>query len=257
MIRAAPLLYWFPGVAEPPSAYAARFRDATGNPRGAFSRNSEGPEERLRGCLAAPFHDVLAVYTPATQRWDRVAKGVWIGTRPDTGPADFARPEQFTGYRRTLGDGQQWLIPIANPFAALCSLPSHDVLRDGEWRREIADRYRALSDRAAVLSAEVRVAVLEGRSEVDLDLPDEELRGLMADVLALNYDLTLAEMSALRLFGPAVYWPVIAAFIDWDGQREALLQAMGGGTSSGPFGGTAPENTSATPSTAPPAAGTA
>lgn len=253
----APLMYWFPGRLDPAPEYAARFRDAAGSERGCFSRQSEGPEAALRGCLASPMHDVYVVYQPGVQRWDRLVAGVWLGARKDATPQQFARPRQFTGYRRLLGDGNDWIIPIANPFARLCGLPAHDVLRDGAWTREIAEQYLALSERATAMACQVRIAVLEGRAE-GIDMPDGELRQLMADVVALNYDLTLAEMSVLRLFDPSVYWPVVSALIDWDGTREALADSAAESARPGtPFGDSAPPDISAMPVPAPPAVGTA
>jgi len=257
MIRPAPLLYWFPGRLEPSPEYAGRFRDESGAERGCFSRSSEGPAKGIRGCLASPMHDVFVVYRPEVQRWDRLAPGVWIGAVKSAVPADFARPRLYNGYHRTLGDGNEWVIPIANPFAALCSLPAHDVLCDGSWRRQIAERYLDLSERAAALACEVRTRVLDGRTE-GLEMPDDELRQLMADVLGLNYDLTVEEMSVLRLFDPTVNWPVVSAFIDWENTRQALADAAAeSARTGGPFGESGPPATSGTPATAPPDAGIA
>lgn len=254
----ASLLYWFPGRIEPAPAYAARFRDPAGQERGCFSRSSQGPETGVRGCLASPMHDVCVVYQPHAQRWDRLSPDTWIGAAKEkASPERFARPRQYNGYRRTLGDGHEWLIPVANPFARLCSLPAHDVLRDGAWVREVDENYRALSERAAELSAEVRIAVLERREEIDCAPSDADMRNLMANILALNYDLTIEEMSALRLFDPSMYWSVVSAFIDWEETRSSLLRLMEGGQAAAPFGGFAPQDTSATSPTASMAGGTA
>lgn len=248
MIHHAPLLYWFPGRLDPAPEYAARFRDDAGNERGGFSRNSDGPEKDTRGCLASPMHDVIVVYRPTVQRWDRIAPGVWLGCTRDATPDLFARSRQYNGYPCTLGDGHTWTIPVANPMAALCSLPAHDVLTDGTWQRRLDEAYTALSERAADLAAQVRAAVLDGKAE-GIELPDGDLRQIMADCLALNYDLTLPEMSVLRLFSPAVYWPVVAALIDWEGTRQAMAAAMGGrpGAGGDPFGDSAVPTTSASP----------
>jgi hypothetical protein len=254
----APILYWFPGSTEPPAAYAARFQDSTGADRGAFSRQSEGPDPGIRGCLASPMCGVWVCYRPQDQRWDRIAPGVWLGAGRGCKPELFARSHQYTGYRRTLGDGNEWVIPIANPFARLCSLPAHDILRDGAWVREIDERFRSLSDQAAALSERVRLAMFDGHPDEasTLEMDDDEQRKLFADVLALNYDLTLAEMSALRLFDPAAYWSVASAFIDWDGTKQAMAEAIvGGGQSAAPFGDFVRSGTSATVATVPVAVG--
>jgi len=193
------------------------------------------------------MHSVIATYVPSVQRWDRIEPGAWIGVARNVQPEQFARPRQFRGYAVELGDGNAWMIPIANPFAPECSLPAHDVLRDGVWVRQIADRYIALSARAADLSAQVRAAVLAGKAADGLPMDDDELRNLFAAVLALNYDLTLQEMSALRLFSPDTYWPVVAAFIDWATTEKALEDLARQGD---PFGGSVPPDTSATDSPA-------
>lgn len=248
----APLQYWFPNALEVPAAYQARFRDAAGRERCNLARHAQGPEEGKRGLLAAPAHDVVCNYRPQAQRWDRVAPGVWIGIEPALAiPERFARPAQFAGYRRKLGDGREWVIPVANPWAPSCALPSHDVLRDGEWVRQISDQYRALCAEAADLAERVRCAFLARPGGAPaVDVPDGQLRDLLSRVLGLNYDLTIEEMSALRLFGPEVYWPAVAAFLDWDAMQANILAAVEAARSGQPpFGGASePAATSAGPS---------
>jgi hypothetical protein len=242
----APILYWFRNALDIPDAWQWRF--AGGACRAPMS---EGPEPDVRGLLCAPGSAPGGlVYAPATQRWDRLADGLWIGADRRATPADFARPEQRHGVPVTMGDGQQWIIPIANPYVAGCTLPQWQRLEpDGTWGRVVIDAYLRLADRAADAAADMRTAVMSGSGT--LTMPDTELRQLVADALAVNYAVTLHECSILRLFTDDAITIALHVIVDWPAIDRALqaLIAAGGTPAGAPFantpGATAPGSATA------------
>lgn len=228
MTTFAPILYWFPGVLEMPLEYEPRFR-TSGRLVITYATQSHGPESGRGGYMASPFERVLLQYAPERQRWDQVGPGVWIGADRDAGPAEFAKPRQLPGVEVEMGDGRRWLIPVANPFATACTLPQWDVLRpDGSWGRQIQDRFLALSRRAADFAALMRARVLEQR-QIDVEVDEADARALVADALACNYDVTLAELSALRVFSPDACAAALRALVDWEEIARVILETLGAG----------------------------
>lgn len=227
----APILYFFPGrhsLDELPVGRAARFAGPT-----ASSADSHGPhrdgEPAVRGLLISPRStvcgdDVIAVYLPDTQRWREVAPGVWIGARRDVGPADFARPLPFPGVPVQLGDGHTWTVPVCNPEVATFALPYHEEIACGEWQRVVDEQYAPLVERCLGIAGAIRASVLAGSGSASMStgLDAADLRQLFADVLALNYDLTLDEMSVLQLCRPETYSPLVVAFLDLAAMLDLL-----------------------------------
>lgn len=225
MARFSRILYWFPGVPKierVPQGYAKRW--ATYN----SLADSEGPGDG-RGLLLAQGDGCVVQYAPDRQRWDQLSDGVWIGAALDAVPADFLRgddQQEMAVFQVKLGDGRHWSLPVLNPLAASCSLPMFDVRRGpDEWKRIPQDRYRELADEATAIAGHFRQRYLDGADVVEM--PNARLRAFMARGLAFCYDLTVDEMSVLRLFDPRVYMPVAFALVDWLAMRE-LLDASDG-----------------------------
>jgi hypothetical protein len=243
MLR-APITYWFPGCLEIPDTYAGRF-----SARKYFARG-DGPEKDRSGLLVAGWACDAVRYEPALQRWDQIAPDCWIGVLRGTPPETFRRASPRPGYMVTMADGQKWLVPVANPFAATCCLPRWDVLGPNGWTSVVQDRFEALASRAAEAAAKMRTALLEGTAEIGLD--EDWLRQLAADAIAVNYDLTIAECSALRLFSADCLADAVRALIDWPEIERVLrleIEQARGRESSGPppFGDGAPTAGSDTP----------
>jgi len=221
----APIIYFFAGSAKPTAEYAARFEDENGNARGCFAADAEGPAGKgKRGCMAATLPRCLLQYKPDRQRWDEVADGVFIGADKFAKPEMFLRENSRIGGRGVaMADGNQWVMPVANPFVQSLQLPVwHRRNKKKLWENVVRDEFRELSDRAMDLCQQLIGQVRESRNAggengvvMEFRLDDEVLRGLIADALALNYDVTLEELSALRVFAPDVYWPAIETLLDW------------------------------------------
>lgn len=241
MSEFAPILYWLPGVsalAAAPAAVRSRWVAPSLGP------DSMGPVPG-RGLLVSAAK-TIPKYLPNCQRWEEPEPGVWCACALPVRAESLIRTDARAPYTLVpLADGQPWRIPVVNPLVASCALPKHDVRRRGAWQAEVQPGYRALADRAAALAGRLREALLGGAEK--LDVPDAELRALVADALALNYDLTESEAGVLRLWGPDVYWPAVAAVLDWPAQRELILaEGAAADATRNPTGATP-----ATPSTAP------
>lgn len=239
----APILYFVPGASTLPDLLAARFVDEAGKPRSSIARNSNGPGTEKRGLLASPFAGVACVFDPTAQRWDRFGE-YSIGARRDAKPSEFAREHVRAGVGRLgkpvrMADGNDWIVPIANPFVRTCSLPTYSKLaEDGvSWVRELTERHAALGETVGALAAQMRDGVLRGVEKISID--DDELRLVVARALAVNYDVTIPELSALRVFSDEAVQAAIAVVVDWDETLRALsaelrdMQAAGEGSGDG------------------------
>ncbi len=233
----AVICYWFPGSRKVPDGWLWRFRDARGNERfTAGGADSKGPVEDKRGLIISPCQADICQYLPQVQRWDEVGPGAWIGVHLQTDPAALLRTDNHGGRMVAMGDGRQWLLPVVNPLAARCSLPVWErLLPGGKWKREVQDRYRALADDAADFAQDVMQQVIaDGKGAFAAD--DDRMRDLIGRALALNYDLTLQEMSALRLFAPDCYWPALQVIVDWDECMRIVARQMEAANAASPFG---------------------
>ena len=218
----APLLHWFPSRADMPPEMAYRFARSNNTCPRAVGPPTGKEGQRPRGWMATPFDGCLPEYIPGEQRWEEVAVGHWVGVRLDLKPETLARDETFGGYPVTLGDGNSWVVPVANPFVSTCCLPRSEYLVRGEWVEDVQDRFRDLSERAAGFASELRSAFLDGKTTFAIS--DGDLRALVADVLALNYNVTLEELSVMRVFSSETNWPAIRAFLDWAEMEHAMLR---------------------------------
>lgn len=256
MHQHVPILYWFPGLTDEsriPAPYAARFAAQLSIERGVYGPDGgSGPSAR-RGLLASPFHGACS-YRPG-QRWLRVdsvdGQEVWIGRRVGVQPAELWRGSPFGGSPVTLGDGCDWTIPVCNPDVRSCQLPGYDARVDGRWTRLVDDAYAPLARRAQVIAGDLREQMLRGTDNPSIELDDAELQDLACEILALNYDITPAEVGALALFRSAQhYGDILAAWIDLPAMLQLMATAIsqaqeaGPGRQLNPFAGTP-----ATPST--------
>ena len=219
----APLLYFFPEaghVKEIPAKFAPRFAKCV-----ASRKTNKGPGGGW-GLLASPFPSTVPDYDERAQRWQQVA-GVWLGIRGGYEPEHFLveSPDQKTWtYSVELGDGKRWLIPVAMLDAPNYSLsePFETLDEAGRWKWETLPppRYAELTAIAAKIWAAVDP---DGHFEME----EDEVRSACLAALAVNYDLTPLEISALRLLTPTAYGGILHALIDTEGKREIVEQLEG------------------------------
>lgn len=162
---------------------------------------------------------------PDSQTWARMADcggpdngaRIWFGfdAADPPGPEDLARPEPVGGYFIPLADGRPWLVPTARLFPEGTELPeSLAIGPEGKLIRRPLPAFRELCrDADRVWAAAV------GQAEGDADAPgiDDDVDGfrIAAAAMAVNYRVSLAEVSALGLLTTANLPRVLQAFVDF------------------------------------------
>lgn len=193
-----------------------------------------GPAEKPGVILVDDQRVERIGYHREAQHWEPVpGSEAWIGYYLDAkpGPADLARGKQLDGASVELGDGNQWLIPIARSAATAddgiawhVNVPRGMALgADGKWAMgSVLERYRGLWD-LCVGYLEVRIGSSEGtrkqiggREVVEVDFNQfPDLATAATAVLGHNYVVGPAEASALGLWTTDTITAVMDAASDW------------------------------------------
>lgn len=189
-------------------------------------------------------HDRLK-YAPQEQRWQalpwlskersahKIAKpeaapwvGYWIEDRPKA--PDLIRHDALDGHDVILGDGEQWIIPVARASTDqagelrwYCALPSRIGLDDqGEFvTGEIVEKFRALYGAASrwadLFYGQIIADWKEGKdtNTVEVDFPERTATAVLA--LKANYVVDRAEVIMLDLLTEQNLHAVLNALIDW------------------------------------------
>jgi hypothetical protein len=162
-------------------------------------------------------------FYPLKQSWRRAPGGShWLGWWNDAppGPADLMRSEGLPGYMLTLGDGRQWLCPVARMCDDTIALDQNITLGDsGKLERQVCDRYAGIW--ATTLRVwEVIKAAQQGPTSEGVKvqpLSDDEEWAAAIAALALNYRIGAAEVSVLRLLTTKSIKTVLEALVDVPG----------------------------------------
>lgn len=216
-----PIMYFFPKWSRttPPGYLADRFKMSQAR----SEMNAHGPNEQ-RGTLFTYFPNSHCVYDAARQKWssykyiddDGSEKVYWIGVDKDVTPEHFERDKMLPGSPVELSHGF-WTIPVANPLVESCQLPYYEVTDgNGRWYKEYKERYIDASQVAIELAGQFREILLKQAKgeQIVLDIDEEDYRKYIATMIGVNYDLSLEEMSALRLFDQEAYQELMFAFLD-------------------------------------------
>lgn len=220
-------LYFIDGISQKPSgeqlvdlAIADRF---DGPCMFAPLMPGRGPDGRTGVIVAAGGDDPIGYY-PERQVWCRVPgqPRLYLGHAADEplpGPEDLARQRMLTGYAVRLGDGRDWVIPVAR------LLPTKLALSESGWDRRPDERYSALWDLSKRLldaywhpqiaramwlqghAADGKLATLtaEARAEGEALANAAEVAEAALDpndlvtILAINYRIGSIEVSTLGL----------------------------------------------------------
>ena len=213
--EAAPIMYWFPG-AEIPEQIAGRLEKHMTK---IYPATGPGGNS---GTLCAPFDSMLA-YNPELQNW-KEQNGVWIGFRKDFEPSMVLRKsyKHFSGYSVVLRDEKAWIIPVAVPYSAVCSLPKVAKLNEkGKWESAVDERYQHISDAAAFIYENINDdGILERVS-------DSEAIQMASMAIAANYDISDFEISALNLLSDAAITGIFSALVDEQGLLEIIAHQSG------------------------------
>lgn len=135
-------------------------------------------------------------------------EGVWVGFDPASPPApeDLEREAVIKGHAVTLGDGRQWIVPVARKISGDSGLPCRlRMTRDGWVVGDVSDaQHRALFDRACEIWDMLRDGSVTLEDECDL----------AAIALGMNYRVCAAEISTLGLFTTQAEAEVVEAILD-------------------------------------------
>jgi hypothetical protein len=230
-VKPAPLIYFFPkpdarglrnlfsaAATEIPDQYAAKFARRTMVPQ------ATGPEDH-RGLLVTAFEDVLVSYDPATQDWRQVGPDVWAGVAKQYEPAQFAKPLPngrlpASGYTVRLGDGRDWVIPVALADAPNFDMPWRETLGpDGGIVREPDPEYAAVCRAAEIMWENVS-------DDAVFSMGEDDLRTACATALSVNYRLDLQDCLALGLFTSESYRAIVGAVLDLPALDELVKKSL-------------------------------
>jgi len=186
-----------------------------------------GPDNGNGTMVADPARvpaDLLGYY-PDRQTW-RKAPGVanyWVGIINDKRPTpvDLARPDQLRGHPVKLGDGNEWLIPVARGLRETeageivsvgCILPTRvDVDDEGNWISGVVQPIHANLWDVACRWEQVFASTQSGE-KVEFNFADGFDAALSA--LATNYAVDKTEAAMLGLFDDRCVYHVLGALID-------------------------------------------
>lgn len=204
--------------------------------RPATSEVREGPDGE-RGVLLADrkVEPSRFNYRAESQVWRKLlVSHVWVGMYKDNppGPEDLAREQQLRGEWVELGDGEQWLVPLARGLSVEddelvyhVALPSVRTLDDsGEWKQhDVVQRYAPLWDVASQYWDAVTGALAKKKAEdgkLTLDFEGETDAAVVA--LQANYRIGAVEASMLELLNDLTVGKILNATVDFDHATEWL-----------------------------------
>jgi hypothetical protein len=154
-------------------------------------------------------------YHAATQTWQQHGK-FWLGFETENKPSalDLARPEKIQGHRVTLEEGWEVIVPLVRRIPTGTALPELMVLgADGELVREPLPRFAALSQGAE----QIFEVLLMGEGSMEF----ADVWKIAVAALAVNYRVSAAELSALKVITTANIIQIAEALIDLPTLREA------------------------------------
>ena len=179
----------------------------------------QGPGDQ-RGCLFArrAGEPHALGYAPDRQRWAKAAGSgeYWLGydtAEPPT-PAHLERAEIIDGHLVRLGDGQQWLVPVARMFSGGTALPQAIVLGpNGEKVLRALPAYVAIARHADRVATDIHIGMSDGWD-------------IAVEALALNYRIGPDEASLLQLLTTPIVPNVLEALVDVPTLRAVARQRL-------------------------------
>lgn len=239
----AAMLYYVPGRSG--GWFSAALTGIPERLRGRFVTHtrqdgSPGPDGG-RGLLIAWQQGVEVRYEPRTQRWQRCGDH-WRGVRTDYRPEELAKDAPpAEGYPVRLGDGRQWVVPVALADAPNYAIPWREGLDDeGRLVRQVDPAYAGVCRVAAGLWQAMEAT---GR----LQMEDDDLRRACATALAVNYRVDLEDCLFLGLLTSEAYAGIVRAILDLPALEEMLRDPKVRAGLSAASGGPARSDTTASP----------
>lgn len=172
----------------------------------------------LNGVMVASNTDTAVVYEKAAQTWIECANfwvGYWNERKP--GPRDLQRGEVVDGHLVEMGDGNDWLIPVARMVDGDTRLPQVIGFNpDGSVRLSVSQKFTAFYDAGFAIFNEL---VNNDRYAESA----EELLSVAIEALTVNYRVGKWEAGLLGLVTTNNLVRVAQAIIDFpaiDAQRS-------------------------------------
>lgn len=233
----APPLYFLPGLTRRQLAAGGKLSRALLHERGLADVYADvqladlhlsdvtgrGPGEKSGLILVAGSGDGQATnYRPASQEWEPVDEGLWIGlskVAEPPGPEDLIRKRPVEGYTHELADGRSWTMPVIRRPDGGTQLPRAIGWDEhGDFVQTVRPEYRQLwADTAKV----VALFVDEG-SEYELSWGlDFAIR-----CLAVNYRYDKALHNRLHLVGSEHLEVIFGAAIDLPLMKRLAAEAQ-------------------------------
>lgn len=184
-----------------------------------------GPDGN-RGYIASRESSGVGYY-PHLQTW---ADGgdCWVGwyNSSPPGPNDFAVDELIDGHAVRLGDGKEWMIPVARQFPQGTKLPQTLRLGSSGLTQVVAPAYVELWEKAC------RIADIMLGNADDADVSAESMFRTALQALQVNYVVSLPEVNALGLFTDVAVRGILQAMIDLPSILEYAKKKEGQGNGS-------------------------
>lgn len=167
----------------------------------------------------------------------------WYSAEPPR-PRDLLRSQSLDGHLVRLGDGREWLAPVARGIRELHgepiayrAVPGGATLGDdGQWTGgAIQPRYRRLWE-IATSFAEAFFESDDAAAGIEFDYDDQQSRAV--ECLAANYAIGAIEVSALGLLDDQLYAAreILKASIDWPTLERWLKKKAAETSASNPVG---------------------
>lgn len=113
-------------------------------------------------------------------------------------PNDLLRKDYLSGHKLILGDGREWIIPLARRLPEGCILPKEWLMiREGELTNTTLSKYLELQNIAEKIA--VHCGLVEGEKDLEIFSSDAKLYMLCVSILKVNYSLSFREISVLKL----------------------------------------------------------
>jgi hypothetical protein len=202
--------------------------------RGAMS----GPGESGAGSVIArpdAVKDEEIGFFSDRQTWTKMQQAdIWISTAssssPVVQPVDLARPNQIDGHLLELGDGNEWLIPVARKLkitggdvTPYCALPMVSKLQpDGSWMpTEVRGKFKRLWEIAReYLDANANAKEENGRWFIEFEF--SKMHDCACAALAANYYIGRDEVAILELLDHGIAQAILNEVVDMTTLNEFL-----------------------------------
>lgn len=189
----------------------------------------DGPDG-LGGMIVSYAPAKLVGYFKDTQIWQKIhGIDAWVGYWKDDPPKplDIQRESGVDGYYVELGDGNDWLSPVARLADGVSDVPCSHTLKAGKWvRGGPLQKHRKLWAAACefwdIVEPEIENYFKTGQDSFTIDFDREHILALTA--LAANYRIQRTEAAILGLFDDQNVGVILRTLIDWPGVQALMLK---------------------------------